>query len=48
MEVTNDKLITAFKIKVPLRCYLSGNDETLAEGCPAVAFAIKRYTRALV
>ena len=48
MEITNDKLLGAFKIKIPLRAFLSGCADTLRLGKPAITFALNRYTRGLV
>ncbi len=48
MEVTNDKLLGAFKIKIPLRAFISGCADTLRLGSPAIAFTFNRYTRGLV
>lgn len=47
MEVTNDKLLLAFKARTPLRCLL-GPEEVVAEGKPCVALAINRYCHSLV
>ena len=48
MEVTNDRLMAAFTVKVPLRAFLVGSKDLLVEGKPAVAFALTKYTSGLI
>ena len=48
MEVTNDRIMGAFKLQTPLRAYISGSSDMLAKGKPAIAIAINRYTKSLI
>jgi mevalonate kinase len=48
MEVTNDRIMGALKLQIPLRAYISGSSDMLVKGKPAIAIAINRYTKGLI
>jgi len=48
MEITNDKLLGSFALKVPLRAFISGSRDLLTQGKPAIAVALDQYATGVV
>ncbi len=47
-EITNDQIVLGLKLRVPLRCYLTGSLATISEGQSCVGMCIDRYTNGVV